>query len=39
LIAADPANSRCDCAEVNNALLRRADELLQTVSHRKMQPR
>jgi hypothetical protein len=39
LIAADPANVRCDCVEVGNALLRRADELLESVSHRKSQPR
>ena len=37
LIAADPTNLRCDCAEPANALLRRADELLESVSHQKMQ--
>jgi len=39
LIAADPANSRCDCAEMSNALLRRADELLESIAQRKPQPR
>ena len=37
LTAADPANRRCDSADPNNALLRRADELLESVAHRKMQ--
>jgi hypothetical protein len=39
LIAADPANLRCDCGSSSNALLRRADELLQSVSQRRLQPR
>jgi hypothetical protein len=39
LIAADPANLRCDCVDSTNALLRRADELLESVSHRRLQPR
>jgi hypothetical protein len=39
LTAADPSNARCDCAESPNALLRRADELLESVAHRKSQPR
>lgn len=34
MIATDPANLRCDCAESNNVLLHRADELLETVAHR-----
>jgi DNA-directed RNA polymerase subunit RPC12/RpoP len=38
LIAADPANARCDVAS-GNALLRRADELLEAMAHRKPQPR
>lgn len=39
LTAADPANCRCDCAEMGNALLRRADELLEAIALRKPQPR
>jgi hypothetical protein len=39
LLAADPANLRCDCPQAGNALLRRADELLDAVAHRKPQPR
>ena len=39
LIAADPTNARCDHAELGNALLRRADELLETISQRRPQPR
>ncbi len=35
MIAADPTNLRWDCAESNNVLLHRADELLETVTHRK----
>ena len=35
MIAADPTNLRYDCAESNNALLHRADELLETVAHQK----
>lgn len=38
-IAADSANCPCDCVELGNALLRRADELLETVAQRKPQPR
>jgi len=39
LIAADPANARCDRAESGNALLRRADELLDSIAQRRPQPR
>ena len=39
LIATDPTNARCDCAESGNALLRRADALLQSFAQRKPQPR
>jgi hypothetical protein len=39
LIAADPANARYDRAELGNALLRRADELLDSIAHRRPQPR
>lgn len=39
LTAIDPANMRCDCAESSNALLRRADELLDSVLQRRSQPR
>jgi hypothetical protein len=39
LTAADPANLRCDEATSADALIRRADELLETVSRRKPQPR
>jgi hypothetical protein len=39
LIAADSANSRRDGGESSNALLRRADELLETISHGELQPR
>jgi hypothetical protein len=39
LTAADPANMRCDCGGSADALLRRADKLLDSVAHRKMQPR
>jgi hypothetical protein len=39
LIATDPTNARCDCAEPGNALLRRADELLESIALRKPQPR
>jgi hypothetical protein len=39
LIATDPASVRCDGAEPTNALLRRANELLESISHRKPQPR
>lgn len=39
LIATDPSNVRCDSAESTNALLRRADELLESVSQRRSQTR
>ncbi|MBU4272529.1 MAG: hypothetical protein KKE86_05485 [Planctomycetes bacterium] len=39
MIAADPTNLRWDCAESNNVLLHRADELLETVAHRKSELR
>jgi hypothetical protein len=39
LIAADPANARYNRVELGNALLRRADELLESIAHRKPQPR
>jgi len=39
LLAADPANVRIDPAQSNNMLLRRADELLESIAHRKVQPR
>jgi len=39
LIAADPANLRYNSEESANALLRRADELLDSISHRNPQPR
>jgi predicted RNA-binding Zn-ribbon protein involved in translation (DUF1610 family) len=39
LIATDPANVRCDCPEYGSALLRRADELLESVAKRKGQSR
>jgi hypothetical protein len=39
LIAADPANTRCDGAEPQDALIRRANELLESVTNRKPQPR
>ena len=39
LTAIDPANMRCDCAESANTLLRRADELLESVANRRSQPR
>jgi hypothetical protein len=39
LIARDPANARCDCSEQGNSLIRRADELLESVSHHRPQPR
>lgn len=37
--AFDPAGARCDCTENGNALLRRADELLESVARRKTQLR
>ena len=33
-LAVDPANVRCDYVDHGSALLRRADELLKTASHR-----
>jgi hypothetical protein len=39
LIATDPANARLDSVEAENALIRRADELLESFQHRKPQPR
>jgi hypothetical protein len=39
LVAADPANARCDDAESGNDLLRRADELLASIAQRRPQPR
>jgi hypothetical protein len=38
LSAVDPT-MRCDCGEGNNSLLQRADQLLASVSQRKLQPR
>ena len=38
-IAADPAGVRCDAGESSSDLLRRADELLESVAYRKAQPR
>ena len=38
-VAADPSNAQCDCAERGNALLRRADELLESVAQRKAHTR
>jgi hypothetical protein len=35
LVAADPANLRCDCPEPASALLRRANELLESIGQRK----
>jgi hypothetical protein len=39
LIATDPASIRCDSAEPQDALLRRANDLLESVANRKPQPR
>jgi hypothetical protein len=39
LIAADPANARYNRAGLGDTLLRRADELLESIAHRKPQPR
>jgi hypothetical protein len=39
LVAADPANARCDSAESGDALLRRADELLESIALHRPQPR
>jgi hypothetical protein len=39
LTAADPSNCRCDTAESGNRLIRRADELLESVARRRPQPR
>jgi hypothetical protein len=38
-VAADPANRRCDCPEFGNELLRRADELLESVAQRRSSAR
>ena len=38
LTAADPANVRCDCAGSSSSLLRRADELLESIAQQKSQP-
>jgi hypothetical protein len=38
-IAADSANFRCDGVESGHNLLRRADELLESISQRRPQPR
>jgi len=37
-IASDPLSARCDCSDSDSALLRRADELLETVDQQKSQP-
>jgi hypothetical protein len=37
--AVDPTNNRYDCAGHQNSLLRRADELLETVAQRRAQCR
>ena len=39
LIAADPANARYNNANLGANLLRRADELLESASHQRPQPR
>jgi hypothetical protein len=39
VLAADPSNGRHECGESSNALLQRADELLEYMAHHKMQPR
>lgn len=39
LIARDPSNLRCDCGASGSALLRRADELLDSIAHQTPQPR
>jgi hypothetical protein len=39
LLAIDPAGQRCDGMGPHNALLRRADELLESLSTRRRQPR
>lgn len=38
-IATDPTSLRCGPMESGNALLRRADELLESIASRKPQPR
>ncbi len=38
-VSSDPSNTRVDCAEQANALLRRADELLESVARRKAEDR
>jgi hypothetical protein len=39
LTAADPANVRCDDAASGNALIRRADELLESIARHKVSAR
>jgi hypothetical protein len=39
LVAADPETMRHDCGQADNALLRRADELLATLARKQVQPR
>jgi hypothetical protein len=39
MIAADPSNQRSDGMGPHNVLLRRADELLESIALRKPQPR
>jgi hypothetical protein len=39
LVAADSTNLRCDGVDSSNILLRRADELLESYSQRRPQPR
>ncbi len=38
-VASDPASTRCDCPHQGKTLLRRADELLESVARRKAQGR
>ena len=39
LVAADPTNVRCDFGNTGNALLRRADELLESMALQRPLPR
>jgi RNase P subunit RPR2 len=39
LLAVDPANVRCDCPQSSQATLQRADELLESMTPRRPQPR
>jgi hypothetical protein len=39
IVAADPANQRRDCPQSSDALLRRANELLESVASHRPQPR